>query len=92
MKCKGEEECDAIAKCHNAGHFDDLAHSVGGKNAEVKEEKTDFCERDAGDVEELLDVEKLSQLVRLWAFGDVGKFYIENSSNSVEFESPHILS
>lgn len=91
MECEGEQESEAVANCHYAGGLYDMTHSIGGEDSEVEEEEADLCERDASDVEELLNVEKLEESVLLRVIWQVNKPYIENSSNASEFESPHIL-
>lgn len=69
-----------------------MTHSIRGEDAEVEEKKADFCERDASDVEELLNVEKLEESVLLRVIWYGRNSYIKNPSNASEFESPHILS
>jgi hypothetical protein len=59
LKGEGKHEGDAVGECHGAGDFDQQAHAAGGEDSEVEEEKADFCQGDAEDVDDFLDVEEL---------------------------------
>jgi hypothetical protein len=60
LKGEGEHKGNTVCECHGAGDFDEQAHSARGEDSEVEEEEADFCQGDAEDVDDFLDVEELS--------------------------------
>jgi hypothetical protein len=59
LKGESKHEGDAVGEGHGTGDFDDPAHSARWEDAQVEKEETDFCQGDAEDVDDLLDVEEL---------------------------------
>jgi hypothetical protein len=65
LKGEGEHKGNAVGECHGAGDFDEQAHAARGEDSEIEEEEADFCQGDAEDVDDFLDIEELNGQKRL---------------------------